>query len=191
MADRSVKVTLRANVADFNAQIKSASKTLDDMVSKGDASGKVADTAMGRWTQRSQLMGAQMTTAGAALTTFGAGLLGVAGKAVSTAASFDQSMSSVQAATHETASNMSLLREAALQAGQDTAFSATEAASGIEELSKAGVSTTDILNGGLKGALDLAAAGGVSVSEAAETAASAMTQFNLNGTDTTDRKSVV
>ncbi|HGP5685005.1 TPA: phage tail tape measure protein, partial [Vibrio cholerae O1] len=181
MADRSVKVTLRANVADFNAQIKSASKTLDQMVAAGDKTGKVADTAMGRWTQRSQLMGSQMTTAGTAVTAFGAGLLGVAAKAVTTAANFDQAMSKVQADTHETAANMSLLRDAAVQAGADTAFSASEAADGIDELAKAGVSTKDILSGGLTGALDLAAAGGVSVGEAAETAASAMTQFGLSG----------
>jgi TP901 family phage tail tape measure protein len=78
---------------------------------------------------------------------------------------------------------MDVLREAAIEAGADTAFSATEAAQGIEELAKAGVSTTDILNGGLAGALDLAAAGGVSVEEAAESAASALTQFGLSGED--------
>jgi TP901 family phage tail tape measure protein len=43
------------------------------------------------------------------------------------------------------------------------------------------VSTADVLGGGLKGALDLAAAGQLSVGEASETAASAMTQFGLKG----------
>ena len=73
------------------------------------------------------------------------------------------------------------LKQAALAAGAQTAFSATEAAEGIEALAKAGVSTTDILNGGLNGALDLAAAGGLEVADAAEIAASAMTQFKLEG----------
>jgi TP901 family phage tail tape measure protein len=54
---------------------------------------------------------------------------------------------------------------------------------GIEALAKAGVSTTDILGGGLTGALSLAAAGNQSVGDAAETAASAMTQFKLSGKD--------
>jgi TP901 family phage tail tape measure protein len=90
-------------------------------------------------------------------------------------------MSSVQAATHETTGNMALLRDAAVAAGADTAFSAQEAAQGIEELAKAGVSTKDILGGGLKGSLDLAAAGALSVGEAAEIAASALTQFKLSG----------
>ena len=99
------------------------------------------------------------------------------------AANFEQSMSFVQAATHETAQNMDALRQAALDAGQQTAFSATEAAGAIEELAKAGVSTQSILNGGLNGALDLAAAGGLDVAKAAEAAASAMTQFRLEGSD--------
>lgn len=103
------------------------------------------------------------------------------GLAVKKFADFDKQMSSVQAATHETAGNMDLLREAAIQAGADTAFSATEAAEGIEALAKAGVNTQEILGGGLKGALDLAAAGNLGVGDSAEVAATAMTQFNLTG----------
>ncbi|WP_210651348.1 phage tail tape measure protein [Nocardioides sp. SYSU D00065] len=103
------------------------------------------------------------------------------GAAVVKAADFDAAMSKVSAATGETATNMDRLRKAALDAGAQTVFSATEAADGIEQLAKAGVSTTDILNGGLSGALDLAAAGEISVGEAAEVAAKAMTQFGLAG----------
>ncbi|MFY0406901.1 phage tail tape measure protein [Solicola sp. PLA-1-18] len=118
-----------------------------------------------------------------------AGVMGVGfGVAVTAsvvaAARFDKAMSSVDAATHETAANMELLRAAAIKAGADTSFSATEAAAGIEELAKAGVSTRDILAGGLTGALDLAAAGSIGVAEAAEITASTMNQFNLSGADT-------
>lgn len=103
------------------------------------------------------------------------------GLAVKRFADFDKQMSSVKAATQETAGNMQLLRDAAIQAGKDTAFSATEAAQGIENLAKAGVSTQAILGGGLTGALDLAAAGQIDVAQASEVAATAMTQFNLSG----------
>lgn len=105
------------------------------------------------------------------------------GAAVVASADFDQAMSNVQAATGESTQAMNDLREAALQAGADTAFSASEAAAGIENLAKAGVSTADILGGGLSGALDLAAAGGLDVATAAEAAATAMTQFSLSGED--------
>jgi hypothetical protein len=107
----------------------------------------------------------------------------MAGYAIKAAADFDKAMSGVQAATHAGANEIGALRQAALQAGKDTQYSATQAAQGITELSKAGVSTADVLGGGLKGALNLAAAGQLDVGEAAETAATAMTQFGLSGKD--------
>ena len=113
----------------------------------------------------------------------GAGLVAGVGLAVKSYADFDKQMSSVDAATHETADNMALLRQAAIDAGADTAFSATEAAQGIEEMAKAGVKTSDILGGGLKGTLALAAAGALDVGQASEIASSAMTQFGLKGKD--------
>lgn len=119
------------------------------------------------------------TAAGKMGLAFGLGI----GIAIKAAADFDEGMSAVQAATHETAGNMDLMRDAAIDAGEKTKYSATEAAGGIEALAKAGISTQDILTGGLTGALDLAAAGGQSVAEAAESAATAMSQFGLSGAD--------
>jgi hypothetical protein len=52
---------------------------------------------------------------------------------------------------------------AAIKAGADTVFSATEAADAITAMSKAGVSAKDILSGGLDGALSLASAGELDV----------------------------
>jgi TP901 family phage tail tape measure protein len=172
VTDRSVVYRLRAEVSQFRAQMAQASASTQ----------KVAHdlTALDK-------NGANMRRG---LSTFGStagkvGLVAAAGLgvAIAAAANFDQSMSNVQAATHETAENMELLRAAALKAGADTAFSATEAAAGVEELAKAGVSTADILGGGLTGALDLAAAGGLEVAQAAEISATALTQFKLAGED--------
>jgi TP901 family phage tail tape measure protein len=111
----------------------------------------------------------------------GLGLLGAAGTAIKFGADFDKSMSAVVAASGAGADEVNKLRKAAIQAGADTQYSATQAADGITALSKAGVQTADILNGGLKGALNLAAAGEIDVADAAETAATAMTQFKLQG----------
>lgn len=113
----------------------------------------------------------------------GVATLAGVGMAVKSYADFDKQMSSVDAATHETTGNMALLRQAAVDAGADTAFSAVDAARGIEEMAKAGVSTKDILGGGLAGALSLAAAGSLDVGTAAELASSALTQFKLKGSD--------
>ena len=183
MTERSIKVTLRANVADFTRQIKSAATSLDQLAAKGDPTGKTAETTMGRLAQSAQLQRAAWDTASTAMVGYGVAAAAAAGYVVKSFADFDQAMSNVQAATHESAANMDQLREAAIQAGADTAFSASEAAGAIEELAKAGVSTADILNGGLKGSLDLAAAGGLGVADAAGIASVALTQFKLNGSD--------
>ena len=183
MTERSVKVTLRANVADFNRQIKSAATSLEQLAAKGDPTGKVAETTMGRLAQSAQLQRAAWDTASTAMVGYGVAAAAASAYVVRSFADFDSAMSNVQAATHESAENMNQLREAAIQAGADTAFSASEAAGAIEELAKAGVSTADILNGGLKGSLDLAAAGGLGVADAAGIASVALTQFKLSGSD--------
>jgi len=94
---------------------------------------------------------------------------------------FGSAMSQVQAASQETGATLDQLRTAAIKAGADTQYSGVEAAQGITEMSKAGVAATDILGGGLTGALNLAAAGQISVAEAAETGATALSVFQLRG----------
>lgn len=105
------------------------------------------------------------------------------GLAVSKSMEFETAMSAVQAATGATAATLDDLRQAAMEAGAATQYSATEAATAITEMSKAGVSAADIMGGGLDGALALAAAGQLAVADAAEIASVAMTQFNLSGED--------
>lgn len=99
------------------------------------------------------------------------------------AADFDQSMSTIQADLQASDGDMQKLRAAAIQAGADTVYSANEAAEGIDALGKAGLSTADILSGGLSGALNLAASDGMQVGEAAELMSTTLKQFNLEGAD--------
>lgn len=105
------------------------------------------------------------------------------GLAVKSAMDFDAEMSNVQAVSGATGDEMDLLRQAAIDAGAATVFSASQAAQAQSELAKAGVSTADILGGGLTGALDLASAGGLSLGDAAMYAANAMNTFGLSGSD--------
>jgi TP901 family phage tail tape measure protein len=181
--ERSIKVTFRTNVADFKQQLKSASTSLEDLAAKGDKTGKVAQTQLGRLAQSAQLQKEAWATVSTGLAAYGAAATALVAVAVKKFADFDEAMSGVQADTQESAANMELLRAAAIQAGADTAYSATEAAGAIDALAKAGISTTDILSGGLAGSLSLAAAGGLEVSDAAEIAATALTQFKLSGQD--------
>jgi len=101
------------------------------------------------------------------------------GFAVKTAADFEKGLSAVAAVSGATEGEIEKLRAKALQLGADTKFSAAEAVGAMEELSKAGISTTDILNGAADATVALAAAGEVDLSRAAEIAANAMNVFNL------------
>lgn len=174
MADKAVKVRLIADVQNYLQGMKQASEATEETA----RSAENIEQWGASWSEAASKIGGQMMFIG------GAAVAGV-GLAVNAYANFDEAMSKVQSATHASAAEMQLLTDAARRAGADTAYSATEAAGAIEELAKAGVETTDILNGGLDGALALAAAGNVDVAFAAETAASAMVQFNLTGKDVT------
>jgi TP901 family phage tail tape measure protein len=165
MALRTVGVRLTAEISEYQAKLKAAGASTQALVGELDKASK----------------GGHLEKVANAAGIAGLGLAGMAAYAIKAAADFDKSMSAVSAATHASTSDMGLLRAAALQAGKDTQYSATQAADGITELSKAGISTADVLGGGLKGALALAAAGQISVADAASVAASAMTQFKLKG----------
>lgn len=169
MTDRTVRAKFLIDVSGAVASV-------------GVLGAKVKDTAKATVDAANKNQKAFDDTAASAAKIGATAAIGV-GLAVKRFADFDKQMSAVKAATQETAGNMDLLRDAALQAGKDTAFSAAEAAKGIENLAKAGISTSDILGGGLKGALDLAAAGQISVADASEVAATAITQFKLAGKD--------
>lgn len=124
-----------------------------------------------------------MQTLGTAGVAMGAAVAAGIGVAVAKFAEFDQAMSFVAATGDDARENLDSLRQAALDAGAATVFSASEAANAIEEMAKAGLSARDILSGGLTGALDLAAAGGLEVADAAGIAATALKIFNLEGSD--------
>ena len=107
------------------------------------------------------------------------------GIAVKQFADFDSAMANVRASLPKTDQSFGKLREAAMKAGAATKFSATEAADGVAELAKAGVSSADILKGGLDAALNLAAADGLAVADAASIVATSLNQFGLRGDQAT------
>lgn len=169
MADRSISISLEANVSGFTSGLRTAQQATTDFADRTAAFARDNEQNLDRVGKASMVLGGSLL-AGVAL-------------AVKSFMEFDSAMSEVSASTHETSANMDLLREAAINAGADTAFSAKEAAQGIDELAKAGVSTQDILSGGLTGALSLASAGALGVADAAEISATALTQFKLAGKD--------
>ncbi|WP_371031274.1 phage tail tape measure protein [Pseudoclavibacter sp. JSM 162008] len=171
---KSVLVTLGMNAAGYLAGARSAHQATRELA---EGQENLAQRVQMQEQAMTQLGGVMMGT-GAIFTAFVAG-------SVIAASNFESAMSSVQSATMAPVEQMGVLRDAALEAGQATSFTATEAAGGIEELGKAGVSTADILGGALSGSLDLAAAGELSVADAAEQAATTLSQFKLAGDQAT------
>lgn len=123
------------------------------------------------------------TKALTALRNVSLGLVAAFGLAAFAAARFDKALSEVRAVTGGSAADMAKLRQAALEAGQATMYSATQAAKAEAELARAGISTADIIGGALKGSLDLAASGQLELGESAIIAAQAMNAFKLSGGD--------
>lgn len=131
--------------------------------------------------------GKKITDVGMGITTKFSAPLGIGlGFAMKSAADFESQLSSVQSISGATGAEMLKLKELAVDLGAKTKYSATEAAQGIEELMKAGVSTQDIMSGGLAGALDLATAGELGLADAAEIASTALNAFKADNLSVTD-----
>lgn len=127
--------------------------------------------------------GEQLSGVGTKVGLAGAAIAGGLGLAVKTAADFEQGLSNIKAVSGATTDQMDKIHDKALQIGKDTAFGATEAASAMEELAKAGLSIDDILGGAADATVALAAAGGVDMPTAATIASNAMNQFGLTAKD--------
>jgi TP901 family phage tail tape measure protein len=166
MADRTVKVTLIAQATGYIQGMEQAAQKTREV---GTETEKLAQKR-----QSFQHLGMAAIAFGAALA------LGI-GLAVAKYAEFDQAMSNANAILQETTANQELLRDAALEAGGATVFTATESANAIEELGKAGIGTSDILSGALTGSLNLAASAQLEVARAAEISGITLKQFNLDG----------
>lgn len=183
--ERSVSVRYRVIVDDAKAKSKELGDTIKGVADKAKAVGPAAKQGFSDLLDYADRNSASLNTLATGIGLVGAGLVGMAALAVKKFADFDQAMSNVVATGDDARENQEALREAAMRAGAATVFSATEAAGAIEEMAKAGVSATDILSGGLDGALDLAAAGSLEVADAAGIAATVMNQFGLKGREVT------
>ncbi len=175
------RATISLDAAQAMAALRQFGSAADQTMRGVGASGTQASSGIDRLSAGLSSPGIQ--AAGGALTAVGAavGLLG--GFAINSAMQFDQGMANVRAATGATGAEFDSLRNLALQIGKDTSFSANEATLAIEELAKAGVSTTDILGGAAEATTALAAAGGVDLPTAATVMSAALNQYGLAAGD--------
>lgn len=154
-------------------------KQLEKQVSEEAKASETAAQKLARLKREQEEAAAAARELSKVLLVVGAAASAMVGLAVAKNAEFDQAMSNTRAATMATAEEQKTLGAAALKAGADTAYSATEAANAEEELAKAGISVADIVGGSLNGALALAAAGQLGVARSAEIMATTLTQFGL------------
>lgn len=117
----------------------------------------------------------------------GAGALGVGGagyflgQSLGKAMDYEQELSNIQALTGATGKQMQDMSTLALKMGTDTSFSALQAAQGIEELLKAGLTPAQVQAGGLEASLNLATAGGLDLADAADIMSNSLNGFKDNG----------
>lgn len=173
MAERSISVKVLANVGGYLSSMQAAAAATKEF--------GVSTAATAAKNEKSFTKIGKTAAGGGALI-----LAGLAGAAKATA-DFDAQMSVVKANIDDkTAPSMKRLSDAALEAGQTTAYSAIDAAKAEEELAKAGLSSAQITGGALTAALNLASAGQLDLGDAAEITASTMVQFGLKASDAAD-----
>lgn len=113
-----------------------------------------------------------------AVTAVSGAISAVGGYAKKTGAEFESAMSRVQAISGATGKEFDALKQQAMELGASTAFSASEAAEGMENLASAGFNTNEIM-AAMPGMLDLAASSGEDLASSADIAASTLRGFGL------------
>lgn len=134
------------------------------------AKGMVA-TSTATMTKKLASIGKGMTIAGA-LIVAGFGL------AIKTAKKFEQSMANTASVAGATSEELKKLSDYARKMGEQSVFSASQAADGMYYLASAGMNVNEIM-GALEGTLDLAAATASDLAYTSESVAATLSQFGL------------
>jgi TP901 family phage tail tape measure protein len=123
-----------------------------------------------------------MRGAGMAVTGVGIGATaGIAGT-VKVAADFESAMSRVGALSGATDAELQKMNKTAQELGSSTAFSATQAAEGMQFLSMAGFNASETI-AAMPGMLDMAAAGQVELGRAADISSNILSAFGLEASE--------
>ena len=143
---------LQREIADTEQKLKSLKKEAQDF-------GSTFKQVMGEAGSKLQNLGSTLTGAGQKMLPVTGAIAGIGAAAVKVGADFDSSMSKVKALSGANEEQFAQLRQAALDAGETTAFSASEAADALGYMALAGWDADQSMTA-LPGVLDLAAASG-------------------------------
>ncbi|MFT0849033.1 phage tail tape measure protein [Actinomycetaceae bacterium L2_0104] len=182
MSNRSVMVTLRANVADFTSNMRQASSSLEDLVKKGDATGKVAETGLGRMAQSMQLQRAEWDQLGNTMLGVGtAGTLAFGGMAKS-AIDYESAFAGVKKTVDGTPEQIDALNTSIRNMAREMPASHAEIAGVAEAAGQLGIEIPNI-----EGFTRSMVALGSSTNMSADEAATSLARFaNIMGTSQTE-----
>lgn len=178
-----MSVSLGTAVGYLSLDYTQFSKNLKSAVDEASSmSGKLSDT-----------LGEGFSTVGKKMETVGKGLstaitlpLAVAGaQSVKFGSEFDSSMSSVKAVSGATTEEFNKMRDAAIEWGEKTVYTATEASDALYYMGLAGWGTEESVNG-LGPVLNLAAAGNLELGRTSDIVTDAMTAMNYKAGELTD-----
>lgn len=138
-----------------------------------------ASATLAKISESTGTFGKKAESLGQSLLPVTAGVAAIGAASVTMANNFDDAMSQAAGALDKPMSEMGDLRKLAIQTGQDTIFSATDAGNAITELAKGGLTEADIKAGALQATMDLAASSGMDLGNAANVVVQAMGAFGL------------
>ncbi|MSD84469.1 phage tail tape measure protein (plasmid) [Lactobacillus curvatus] len=170
--DYTTRAVLTASVGQFIAGFKEAKATYQDFNQSMARSSMASTDAVAN---SSKLISGAMKVSAVAVT-------GLSVAALKTGADFEHQMSRVGAIAGASGKDLKELNDQAIKLGADTAFSAKEAAGGMENLASAGMNSKQIM-AAMPGVLNLAAVSGGDVALSAENAATALNGFGLEAKD--------
>ena len=126
----------------------------------------------------------QKMTSAPAMLGMGGAALGtgfIVGGTIKKGVDFEAQMSSIKALAGLTGQEMLEVQNLTMQMGAKTKYSALDAAKGMEELLKAGLSVAKVKGGGLEAALNLATAGSLDLTKAAEIMSTSLNAYKSDG----------
>lgn len=170
--------SLQREIADTKEKLKSLKKEAQDF---GSAFKQVLDTAGSKL----QSVGSKISGLGQKMLPVTGAIAGIGAAAVKTGADFDSAMSKVRALSGANEEQFARLREAALNAGETTAFSATEAADALGYMALAGWDSEQSI-AALPGVLNLAAASGMELGAASDMVTDYLSAFGLEAAQASD-----
>ncbi len=155
---KNINVKLSANTSDFQTKMAKAQKAFAKF------GGKLKNT------------GKSMTR------NISAPLAAIGGGAIFAAANFEKSMNKVKAISGATGKDFDRLKNQAKDLGKTTQFSASQAAEAMSFLGMAGFDTEQIM-AAMPATLDLAAAGGLELAQAADIASNVLSGFGAEASE--------